>query len=88
MNKQQIINFIHEEISSVLHTTQEFTLKDTEILVDKLIDLNVLYSEEREYELREAISLMELVNMAKDDIEHGRTKPAGSFRKELEEKIK
>lgn len=37
-----------------------------------------------EQEEREA--LKELVNMAKDDIKHGRTKPAGSVMKKLEEK--
>ena len=88
MNKQQIVNFIHEEISSVLHTTQEFTLKDTEALVDQLNGMGVLYTDEKEHELRETIALLELVNMSKEDIENGKTKPVGSVMKELREKYK
>lgn len=86
MKKKDIIALVHEEISSVLHTTQEFTLKDTEKLVDKLASIGVLYTEEKEHELRETISMMKLVNMAREDIKQGRVKPAESVMKMLEER--
>lgn len=39
-------------------------------------------------EQEEKQALKELVNMSRDDIKHGRTKPMRSFREELEEKVK
>jgi len=88
MNKQDTIIFIHNIISKELRTTEEFNLHDVEKLVDQLNDIGVLYTDEKEHELRETIALMKLVDMAKEDIENGRVKPAGSVIKEFREKSK
>lgn len=88
MNKQDTITFIHNIISKELRTTEEFNLHDVEKLVDQLNDIGVLYTDEKEHELRETIALMRLLDMAKEDIGNGRVKPAGSVIKDLKEKHK
>ena len=42
MTKNEVIQHIHKNVSSVLFTTQEFNERDTEKLVDELISLGVL----------------------------------------------
>ena len=49
MNKQDCIKLIHNNISNVLCTTQEFNLKDSENLLDELIREGVISFKEERY---------------------------------------
>ena len=49
MNKQDYIKLIHNNISNVLCTTEEFNLKDSENLLDELVREGVISFKEERY---------------------------------------
>lgn len=93
MTRKYIITKIEELLENKIDSgeVEHYKVQGAKIYIEGYLDSNTvsmlgLYL--RKLEKLEAEALKELVNMARDDIKHGRTKPMRSFREELEEKVK